>query len=134
MGESPLLSERRLLDILEKGKAELVKPDATPITRFTKITGRNSPYDLALAQYWTERKKQQVGRETYEKQRLLLHQKQGYRCALCTIPFIAGENIETDHIIPTSEGGTDDINNKRLVHPWCHRQRHQKDGRQRLRA
>jgi RNA-directed DNA polymerase len=58
-------------------KAELVKPDATPITRFTKVTGKNSPYDPALRQYWQERKKQQVGRETYAKQRLMLHQRQG---------------------------------------------------------
>jgi RNA-directed DNA polymerase len=117
-----------------EGKATLVKPDATPITRFTKVTGKHSPYDPALHQYWTERKKQQVGRETYAKQRLMLHQRQGYRCALCKVPFIPGEAIETDHIIPTSQGGTDDFNNKRLVHPWCHRQRHQKDGRQRPRA
>jgi len=115
-------------------KATLVKPDVTPITRFAKVTGRNSPYDPALRQYWIERKKQQVGRETFVKERLMLHQRQGYRCALCTIPFVPGEDIETDHIILTSQGGTDDIKNKRLVHPWCHRQRHQKDGRQRLRA
>jgi len=114
--------------------AELVKPDKTPITRFTKVTGKHSPYDPALRQYWHERRKQQVGRETYAKQRLMLHQRQGYTCALCTIPFVPGEDIETDHIIPTSQGGTDDINNKRLVHPWCHRQRHQKDGRQWSRA
>lgn len=117
-----------------EAQAELAKPDKTPITRFTKVTGRNSPYDPALREYWQERKKHQAGRETYMKQRLMLYQRQGYRCALCTIPFIPGEDIETDHIIPTSQGGTDDINNKRLVHPWCHRQRHQKDGRQRLRA
>jgi RNA-directed DNA polymerase len=117
-----------------EGKAELVKPDATPITRFTKVKGRSSPYDPALRQYWTERKKHQVGRETYAQQRLRLHQKQGYRCALCRIPFIAGENRETDHMIPTSQGGTDDINNKRLVHPWCHRQRHPKDRQTRPRA
>jgi RNA-directed DNA polymerase len=110
------------------GKAELVKPDATPITRVTKVKKRSSPYDPALRQYWTERKKQQVGRATYAKHRRILHQKQGYRCALCRIPFIAGESIETDHMIPTSQGGTDEINNKRLVHPWCHRQRHQKKG------
>jgi len=118
----------------QAGKAELVKPDTTPITRFTKVIGRSSPYDPARRQYWIERKKQQVGRETFAKERLMLHQRQGYRCALCTIPFVPGEDIETDHIIPTSQGGTDDIKNKRLVHPWCHRQRHQKDGRQRLRA
>jgi RNA-directed DNA polymerase len=100
-----------------EGKAALVKPDATPITRFTKVKGRSSPYDPALRQYWTERQKQPVGRETYAKQRLILPQKQGYRCALCRIPFVAGESIETDHMIPTSQGGPDDINNKRLVHP-----------------
>lgn len=118
----------------QEGKTELVKPDATPITRFTKVTGKSSPYDPALRQYWIERKKQQVGRETFAKERLILHQRQGYRCALCSIQFIPGEDIETDHIIPTSQGGKDDIKNKRLVHPWCHRQRHQKDGRQRLGA
>lgn len=118
----------------EEGKAELVKPDKTPITRFAKIRGRHSPYDPALKEYWIERKKQQVGRETYAKQRLMLLQRQEYRCALCHIQFIPGETIETDHIIPTSQGGTDNLENKRLVHPRCHRQRHQKDGRQRPRA
>jgi RNA-directed DNA polymerase len=118
----------------EEGKAELVKPDKTPITRFTKVTGRNSSYDPALKEYWRERKKQQVARETYAKQRLMLLQRQEYRCALCRIQFIAGEAIETDHITLKSQGGTDDLSNERLVHPWCHRQRHQKDGRQRLRA
>ncbi len=54
----------------------MVKPDATPITRFTKVTGKNSPYDPLLHQYWTERKKQQVARETYAKQRLMLLQRQ----------------------------------------------------------
>jgi len=117
-----------------EGKAELVKPDVTPITRFTTVTGKNSPDDPTLRQYWVERKKQQVRRETYEKHRLILHQRQGYRCALCRIPFRAGETIETDHIIPRSQGGADDLSNKRLVHPWCHRQRHQTDGRQWPRA
>ena len=115
-------------------KAELVKPDTTPITRFVKITGRNSPYDPTLKEYWIERKKRQVGRETHAKQRLMLLQKQEYACALCHIQFVPGEAIETDHIILTSQGGPDDLSNKRLVHPWCHRQRHQKDGRQRPRA
>ena len=115
-------------------KAELVKPDTTPITRFVKVIGRSSPYDPALRGYWTERKKRQVGRETYAKQRLMLLQRQEYRCALCHIQFVPGEAIETDHIIPTSQGGSDDRSNKRLVHPWCHRQRHQKDERQRPRA
>jgi RNA-directed DNA polymerase len=119
---------------LYEGKAEMVKPDKTPITRFTKVTGRNSPYDPTLKEYWIERKKRQVGRATYAKQRLMLLQRQEYRCALCRIQFIPGEDMESDHTILKSQGGTDDLSNQRLVHPWCHRQRHQKDGRQRLRA
>jgi RNA-directed DNA polymerase len=119
---------------LYEGKTELVKPDKTPITRFTKVTGKNSPYDPTLKEYWKERKKRQVGRETYAKQRLMLLQRQEYRCALCRIQFTPGEDMETDHINLKSQGGTDDPNNLRLVHPWCHRQRHQKDGRQRPRA
>src|SRR5712691_2294736 len=30
-----------------EGKAELVKPERTPITRFTKVAGKNSPYDAS---------------------------------------------------------------------------------------
>jgi len=115
--------------VFQDGKATLVRPDTIPITRFIKVRGRHSPYDPALRQYWIARKKEQVARETFTKHRLMLHQRQGYRCALCQIPFVTGEDIETDHIIPTSQGGTDAMTNKRLVHPWCHRQRHQRDGR-----
>src|SRR5262245_46934545 len=68
--------------LFNAGNAQLVRPERTPITRFTKVAGKNSPYDPALRQYWQERKKRQVGRETYAKQRLMLHQRQGYRCAL----------------------------------------------------
>jgi RNA-directed DNA polymerase len=115
-------------------KAELVKPDKTPITRFIKVVDRSCPYDPALKEYWIERKKRHVGRETYQEQRLMLLQRQEYRCALCRIQFIPGEAMETDHIPLKSQGGSDDLSNQRLVHPWGHRQRHQKDGRQRLRA
>jgi RNA-directed DNA polymerase len=115
-------------------KAELVKPDKIPITRFIKVVGRNSPYDPALKEYWMKRKKRRVGWENHAKQRLILLQRQEYRCALCHIQFIPGEDIESDHINLKSQGGTDDFRNRRLVHPWCHRQRHQKDERQRSRA
>ena len=108
------------------GQAALVKPDAPPITRCTQVAGRHAPYDPALRQDWTERKKQHVGRETSKKPRLILPQKQGDRCALCHLPFLVGESLETAHSLKS--------NTKRLVHPWCQRQRHQKDGRQRTRA
>jgi hypothetical protein len=67
----------------QAGDAELAKPDATPITRFTKVTGRQTPYDPAHRLYWRGRLKTQVAGETYSKQRLMLHRSQEYMCALC---------------------------------------------------
>ena len=116
------------------GQTALVKPERTPLTRFTKVTGKYSPYAPTLRRYWRERKKRQVGRETFVKHRLRWHQRQGYRCALCRLPFVPGEPRETEHILPTRQGGSDDRDNKRLVQPWGHRQRHQQDGRQWRRA
>src|SRR5262249_60212441 len=69
------------------GKAALVRPDRTPITRFTKVTGRYSPYDPALRQYWRARKKRQGGRENYVKKKILLHHKQGDRGAPSPVPL-----------------------------------------------
>jgi RNA-directed DNA polymerase len=119
---------------LKDGKAELFKPETIPLTQYVKVTGKNSPYDPTLRQYWLERKRQHIERETRTKQWQRLHQRQGYKCAICTIPFIPGEDIERDHIIPRYKGGTDQDNNVRLIHPWCHRQRHQRDMAKRLRA
>lgn len=112
----------------QAGEAELAKPDATPITRFTKVTGGQTPYDPAHRLYWRERMKTQVAGETYSKQRLMLHRSQEYVCALCGIRFIPGEAVQIDHIISRYRGGSDDLANKRLVHPCCHRQHHQRTG------
>jgi len=112
----------------QAGEATLAKPDATPITRFTKVTGRQTPYDPAHRLYWRGRMKAQVAEGTYSKQRLMLHRSQEYACALCGIRFVPGETIQIDHIISKYRGGSDDLANKRLVHPWCHRQHHQRTG------
>jgi len=117
-----------------EGQATRGTPDATPLTRCTTIPGKHSPYDPALRQDWVERTQQHVGRETYETQRRLWHQQQGYPCALGRIPWRPGENRETDPLIPTSQGETEAMKHTRLVHPWCPRQRHHMDGRQRPRA
>ena len=108
---------------------ELVKPDKTPITRFKKVIGKSSPHDPSQGPYWAERRKEQVARETYSKQRLVLHKRQEFKCALCDIPFFPGESVQhSDHIISKWRGGSDKMANRRLVHPWCHRIHHQRTG------
>ncbi len=51
---------------------ELVRPDATPSTRFAKVTGRSSLYNPAVHAYWQERTKRTAARQTYVKQKLAL--------------------------------------------------------------
>ncbi len=110
------------------GEHELVKPDSTPITRHTKVTGKNSPFDPTLRQYWADRNERQVLRETVSKQRVILHKRQDFKCDLCGGRFIPGETIQIDHMISKFRGGSEDLSNKRLVHPECHRQHHRRTG------
>jgi RNA-directed DNA polymerase len=110
------------------GQAQLVKPDAIPITRFVKVKGHNSPFDPTLRRYWHERKKRQVGGQTYSKQLLTLLRKQEYQCALCKNLFEPNEKIEQHHYVPKNAGGSNDLDNLRAVHSWCHHQQHQKIG------
>jgi RNA-directed DNA polymerase len=56
------------------------------------------------------------------KARLL--QKQRGKCRWCELHFQDGDIMEIDHIQPRSEGGTDRIDNKWLLHLHCHDERH----------
>jgi RNA-directed DNA polymerase len=114
--------------------AELVKPDAIPITRFAKVAGRNSPYNPALRAYWQERTRRTVARQTYVKQKLALLARQEGKCAMCAILFVTAEDVHKHHIIPQQTGGSDDLDNLQAVHPWCHQQHHQRCGYKVLKA
>ncbi|MDQ6740179.1 MAG: group II intron reverse transcriptase/maturase [Actinomycetota bacterium] len=114
--------------------AELVKPDATPITRFVKVTGRSSPYNPALHAYWQERTKRAVARQTYVKRKLALLARQEGCCAMCAILFATTEEVHIHHRIPRRAGGTDDLTNLQAIHPWCHQQHHQRWGYKVLKA
>lgn len=117
-----------------EGKVELVKPDATPITRFVKVSGRSSPYDPTLQAYWQERAKRTMARQTYSKQKLALLKAQEYHCTMCHILFTNTDEIDVHHDTPRHRGGTDDLQNLRVVHRWCHHQHHQRSGYKVLKA
>ena len=44
-------------------------------------------------------------------------------CGICGQRFQPGDNIEADHIIPMSSGGSDDLSNLRATHRSCNRRR-----------
>lgn len=45
-------------------------------------------------------------------------------CQLCGKELNTNDRLDIDHIIRISNGGTDDMNNLRLVHTLCHLERH----------
>lgn len=98
------------------GHVELVRPDATPITRFVKVRGRSSLYDPTLRLYWRGRMKRQVARSTYSKQRLALLNGQASRCPWCGRYFEPGES----QVVVKSSGSSD--SKGCLLHPWCNDQ------------
>jgi RNA-directed DNA polymerase len=114
--------------------ATLLNPAATPITRYVKVSGCNSPYDPTLRDYWAERTGRAVGRETHSRLRLHVLRAQGYRCGQCGILFQPGESIDLHHIIPRTQGGSDKAENRIALHPYCHHPHHQRRGYRVLKA
>ena len=55
----------------------------------------------------------------------VVSQASGTICALCNHPLLWHEDIEADHIIPISAGGSDELWNLRAVHRSCNRKRGQ---------
>lgn len=110
------------------GTARLYRHSATPITRHAKVIGRSSPMDPALRDYWDQRKRRNVARETYRKDRLAMLQAQINACGLCRIAFWPGDPIDVHHVVPRRAGGTDARQNRVLVHRWCHHAHHQRMG------
>lgn len=48
---------------------------------------------------------------------------QGNKCPLCENALFQGEDVEVDHIIPISLGGSDSLDNVQIVHWICNREK-----------
>jgi RNA-directed DNA polymerase len=94
----------------------LFKHAYTPIRRHIKVQGTRSPYDGDWP-YWATRQ----GRHPALPTRVasLLKRQRGM-CAWCCHHFKDEDLLEVDHILPTSQGGTDTGNNLQLLHRHCH--------------
>ncbi len=102
----------------------LISHAETKISKFVKIKGNSSPYDGNTV-YWSTR----LGRNPLMPQRKakLLKTQKG-KCNWCKLTFRHEDVIEVDHIIPTSNGGTDYYKNLQLLHRHCHDEKTLTDG------
>jgi RNA-directed DNA polymerase len=102
----------------------LLRHDTTPIVRHIKVQGESSPYDGNLV-YWSTR----MGNSPEMPIRITkLLKKQKGKCAHCELYFRESDVLEIDHIIPKSQGGKDDYNNRQLLHRHCHDTKTANDG------
>ena len=106
---------------------------STPIERHIKVKGDASPDDSLLKDYWDKRH-QKVGKTRFDKGTKLytVAENQIWNCPECGEPLFNGEGIETHHIAPVAEGGTDDAENLQHLHKSCHKQVHKIQVKSRL--
>lgn len=111
-----------------EGKAQRVRYSGTPITRYTKVKGKNSPLNPSQREYWVARRKRVKARETFRKDRLALLERQDNRCGQCGVHFIEGDSIQDHHIGGRTQENANRLENRMLVHEWCHHGHHQRFG------
>ena len=90
------------------------------ITRHVMVKGRSSPDDPELRGYW-ETRRLKLSDTQYVWKTLMRSQKG--KCPICGDTLLNEERIEMDHIIPRSQGGTNEVDNLQLLHYYCHQQK-----------
>ncbi|MEM8674136.1 MAG: group II intron reverse transcriptase/maturase [Cyanobacteria bacterium P01_G01_bin.67] len=100
---------------------------STPIVRHIKVKGTASPFDAELSDYWEQRRIKQ-GRTIWAKgskyEQTAINQN--WKCPVCRQSLFNTENLETHHIVPVKQGGSDDTENLIHLHKACHKQVHGK--------
>jgi RNA-directed DNA polymerase len=102
---------------------------ATSIERHMKIIGECNPYDPAWNPYLSKRREAKIGAALRRKPQLLkLWMEQEGLCPLCNQPITKDTGWHDHHIARKANGGSNETENRVLVHPNCHRQVHANKG------
>ncbi|MCY1381570.1 hypothetical protein D9M69_694930 [compost metagenome] len=97
----------------------------TSIVRHVKIKGDYNPFDPAWEPYWEGLRVQRMKQSIWSAQRLELWLSQSGKCVLCgtDLEYEDGRH-EDHHIEEVRYGGSNSLNNRVLLHSWCHRRIH----------
>jgi RNA-directed DNA polymerase len=104
--------------------AYLLKLSWTPIKRHVLVKGASSPDDPDLRGYWRERERRKLDEGLLPPRLMGLVRAQRGRCSHCGASLSNGESLHRHHLLPKSEGGTEERSNLRLLHLYCHQQIH----------
>jgi len=114
----------------ETGK-RVRKIASIPIVRFTKIKSgmRTHADDKVTKEYWQKRVYTNALSQVYTIKVEKLMKTQKGICPCCGHPItredIADSKVHTHHMLPRSKGGSEKLNNLRLLHQDCHVIAHQ---------
>ena len=101
-----------------------------PTKRFVKVNNDYRVYDRdpKTLEYWNKREYLNAFDQIESGKRKRLFQQQKGKCPHCkgviTRDDIYEQRTHVHHVVPKSEGGTDNYSNLRLVHIECHREIH----------
>jgi len=102
--------------------AYLMKFGWVKIARHELVRTTASPDDPSLRDYWWTRRK--INGRRLSSSDVKMAESQDWRCPVCGMDLINGEELHRHHKIPKGAGGTDAYSNRELVHLYCHQQRH----------
>jgi RNA-directed DNA polymerase len=114
----------------EQGQREknwLCLAAATPIQRHRNIQGNANPYDPDWELYLEARLGLKMATTLRGRRRLnYLWREQNGLCPICNQPITRLTGWHQHHLVWRSQGGSDSVENRVLLHPGCHRQAHAK--------
>ena len=93
-----------------------------PIGRHVLCRDLN-PYLLDNTPYF--HKRQQIGTISdglWDKRSLQLLKREGYKCPVCELPIVFGQEVDVHHKLAKKLGGNDKNNNLLVLHRECHKQ------------
>jgi RNA-directed DNA polymerase len=106
----------------KRSGAYLLKFSWFPVVRHHLVRGRASPDDPTLRDYWWARRK--VHHRHLSLSDVMLAEAQDWRCPVCGMDLLNGEELHRHHRLPRTQGGSDARSNRELLHLYCHQQRH----------
>lgn len=88
---------------------------------YVPVKGSASPMDPALQDYW-DRRRRWKGHHAYGHNRLkhAIGFRQSWRCPVCGDDLLAGDPVDTHHLVRVVDGGTDHPSNLEMRHEACH--------------
>lgn len=116
-----------------RGNAETVRlVDLTrvKIRRHPKVKADFNPFDPEWEPYAEQRRTAMMSHKLgYRTQILSLYKRQEGRCTHCGAPITTESGWHDHHVVYRSNGGSDALDNRVLVHPNCHAQIHHSDAK-----